>query len=30
MPGNTVDMTVEGIGTLSNPVELYKLETAEI
>ncbi len=25
MPGNTVDMTVEGIGTLSNPVELYKL-----
>ena len=24
MPGDTVDMTVEGIGTLSNPVELYK------
>ena len=23
MPGNTIDMTVEGIGTLSNPVELY-------
>ena len=23
MPGNTVDMTVEGIGTLSNPVKLY-------
>ena len=30
MPGNTVDMTVEGIGTLSNPVELYKLETDRI
>ena len=25
MPGNTVDMTIDGIGTLSNPVELYKL-----
>ncbi len=24
MPGDTVDMTVEGIGTLSNPVELKK------
>jgi 2-keto-4-pentenoate hydratase/2-oxohepta-3-ene-1,7-dioic acid hydratase in catechol pathway len=24
MPGDTVDMTVEGIGTLSNPVELQK------
>jgi 2-keto-4-pentenoate hydratase/2-oxohepta-3-ene-1,7-dioic acid hydratase in catechol pathway len=23
MPGNTIDMTVEGIGTLSNPVESY-------
>jgi 2-keto-4-pentenoate hydratase/2-oxohepta-3-ene-1,7-dioic acid hydratase in catechol pathway len=23
MPGDTVDMTVEEIGTLSNPVELY-------
>ena len=27
MPGYTVDMTIERIGTLSNPVELYKLET---
>ena len=27
MPGDTVDMTVEGIGTLSNPVELQKLDT---
>ncbi|MBU4425964.1 MAG: fumarylacetoacetate hydrolase family protein [Proteobacteria bacterium] len=27
MPGDTVDMTVEGIGTLSNPVELHKLDT---
>jgi len=27
MPGDTVDMTVEEIGTLSNPVELCKLET---
>ncbi|MGB9440352.1 MAG: fumarylacetoacetate hydrolase family protein [Desulfobacterales bacterium] len=26
MPGDTVEMTVEGIGTLSNPVELHKLE----
>jgi 2-keto-4-pentenoate hydratase/2-oxohepta-3-ene-1,7-dioic acid hydratase in catechol pathway len=25
MPGNTIDMTIEGIGTLSNPVELYDL-----
>ena len=25
MPGDTVDMTVEEIGTLSNPVELYNL-----
>ena len=25
MPGNTIDMTVEGIGTLRNPVELYDL-----
>jgi 2-keto-4-pentenoate hydratase/2-oxohepta-3-ene-1,7-dioic acid hydratase in catechol pathway len=25
MPENTVEMTVEGIGTLSNPVELYEL-----
>ncbi len=25
MPGNTIDMTVDGIGTPSNPVELYDL-----
>jgi 2-keto-4-pentenoate hydratase/2-oxohepta-3-ene-1,7-dioic acid hydratase in catechol pathway len=28
MPGDTVDMTVEEIGTLSNPVELYNLEAS--
>ena len=27
MPGDTVDVNVEGIGTLSNPVELQKLDT---